>query len=128
MSALYDTIGKSEPTVLLARPGGELIAVGLKPEQGVLTAGTVIYRGADGTYEAADAEKAVTTEYLAVLGETVDTSANTSIAEDAKAYISGCFVNGVVALKDSAEVTAEVKVVLRKQGITFRPDDEEPSA
>lgn len=128
MSELYGTIGKSEPKVLLARPGGDTIAIPCKPEQGVITAGTVMYRNADGMYEAADEAKAITTEYLVILGQDVDTSANSSIAEDAMAYISGCFVNGKVTLKDSAELTEAVKVTLRKQGFTFRPDDQPSEA
>lgn len=122
MSNLYGTIGESKPSYLLARPGGELISIPCKPNEGEITIGTLMYRGSDGMYAAADAEKAVTTEYLAVLGETVDTSANAEIAEDAKAYIAGCFIDGKVTLKGGSPLTDEVKVVLRKQNCTFLPD------
>lgn len=122
MSNLYGVIGESKPRYLLARPGGEMISIPCKPNEGEIAAGTLVYRGADGMYAAADVEKAVTTEYLAVLGETVDTSANVEIAEDAPAYISGCFIDGKVTLKGGSPLTDEVKVVLRKQNITFLPD------
>jgi hypothetical protein len=61
---------------------------------------------------------------LVVLNEDVDTgstpgSGETVTAEDAAAYRSGRFISGRVTLASDAAITAEHKVVLRKQGIVF---------
>jgi len=117
---MYEVIGTNNPTYLLADPqGADKMAIPCKPGNGVIGRGTVMYRGADGMWLAASAAEAVDTNMLAVLDETVDTDANATIAEDAAAYRAGHLIAGKVTLKDGAALTAEVQLVLRKQGIVF---------
>lgn len=118
--SMYEVIGTNNPEYLLADPNGaELIAIPCKPGNGVIARGTVMYRGADGMYLPATEGEAIDTNSLVVLDESVDTSANATIAEDARAYRSGRLIAGKVTLKDSAPLTAAVQLVLRKQGIVF---------
>lgn len=121
MSELYSVISKQDPEYLVADPtGARKIGVPVKPNIGVVHRGTILKRGEDGMFEPADAEGAVTTNYLVVTDEEVDTSVNQSIAEDVAAYESGILFRDKVFLKDDAEVTAEVELVLRKQNILLR--------
>ncbi len=67
----------------------------------------------------AEAANANSEAYLTVLDETVDTSANAGVAEDAIAYEHGRLIAGRVMLKDGGEVTAAIALALRQQGITL---------
>lgn len=117
---LYDEIGASNPAYLLADPqGADKIAIQCEPGNGVVKRGTVMYRKASGQYAPAASANVAATNMLAVLDETVDTSANTSIAEDAAAYRAGRFVFGKVTLASDAALSAANQVVLRGQGIVF---------
>ena len=78
-----------------------------------------MYRGADGMWLPASAAEAVDTNMLAVLDESVDTTASATVAEDARAFRAGRLIANKVTLKDGAELTASVQIVLRKQGIVF---------
>lgn len=118
--SLYEVIGTNNPEYLLADPNGsDLIAIPCKPGNGKINRGTVMYRGADGMWLPASAAEAVDTNMLAVLDESVDTTASATVAEDARAFRAGRLIAGKVTLKDGAELTAAVQLALRKQGIVF---------
>ena len=118
--SMYEVIGTNNPEYLLADPNGaDLIAIPCEPGNGKINRGTVMYRGQDGMWLPATATEAVDTNSLVVLDESVDTDANATIAEDARAYRAGRLIAGRVTLKDSAELTDAVQLVLRKQGIVL---------
>jgi len=118
--SLYEKIGSSSPTYLLSDPqGADVIAIPCKPGNGTVKRGTVMYREESGLWSPAAAENAVAANQLAVLDETVDTTASTTIAEDARAFRAGHFIKGKVTLAEDAAVTTAVEVVLRGQGIVF---------
>ena len=118
--SMYEVIGTNNLEYLLADPNGaDRIAIPCKPGNGKINRGTVMYRGADGMWLPAAAAEAVDTNSLVVLDESVDTDANATIAEDARAYRAGRLIAGKVTLKDGAALTAAVQLVLRKQGIVF---------
>ena len=118
--SLYEVIGTNNPEYLLADPNGaDLIAIPCKPGNGKINRGTVMYRGADGMWLPASSAEAVDTNMLAVLDESVDTTASATVAEDARAFRAGRLIAGKVTLKDGAELTAAVQLALRKQGIVF---------
>ena len=120
--SLYETVGTKTYNELLAEPEAQVFTVPLTPGQGVLPMGTVLYRDSTGMFKAAATANVVTTNYLAVLGEDANTNVSETIAEDAKAYRAGTFVDGKVKLAAGAALTAAHKVVLRNQGIVFSPD------
>lgn len=118
--SLYEVIGTNNPEYLLADPNGaDLIAIPCKPGNGKINRGTVMYRGTDGMWMPASAAEAVDSNMLAVLDESVDTTASATIAEDARAFRAGRLIAGKVTLKDGAEMSAAVQLALRKQGIVF---------
>ena len=118
--SLYEVIGTNNPEYLLADPNGaDLIAIPCKPGNGKINRGTVMYCGADGMWLPASSAEAVDTNMLAVLDESVDTTASATVAEDARAFRAGRLIAGKVTLKDGAELTAAVQLALRKQGIVF---------
>lgn len=118
--SLYGVIGNKQPDYLLHDPNGaDKIAIPCKPGNGIIARGTIMYRGEDGMYLPAEAAQAIDTNSLVVLDETVDTDANANIAEDAAAYRAGRMIDGRVTLKGGAELTDAIKLVLRKQNITF---------
>lgn len=125
MSKLYEEIGANKPGYLLSSSVGvDVIGVSMKPGNGIVKRGTVIYQDATTRMWApAAAANAAITNQLAVLDETVDTAGvtegNKTIAEDARAYRAGHFVRGRVTLASDAAVTAAVETVLRAQGIVF---------
>lgn len=118
--SLYEVIGTNNPEYLLADPNGaDVIAIPCTPGNGTVPRGTVMYRGADGMYSPATATDAVDTNSLVVLDESVDTDADASIAEDARAFRAGRLIAGKVTLKDGGALTAAIQLTLRKQGIVF---------
>ena len=127
MSDLYGVIGTSEYNNLLADPqGADVIAIPCKPGNGKIPAGTVMYRNAQGLYEPAASGQISTSYYLVVLGEEVDTGNSVgagAVAEDAKAYRTGMFIDGAVFLASKATLTAAHKVVLKLNGIVFDKED-----
>lgn len=119
MAKLFDTIGSSAYTNLLADPqGADVIAVPCTPAKGIIEPGTVLYRTASGLWEPAAAKDIVDTNQLVVCKETVDTTADAEVAEDAAAYRAGCFIDGVVKVGGAVPTDAQ-KVVLRGQNIVF---------
>lgn len=118
--SLYKKIGESNPTYLLSDPqGADAIAIPCTPGNGVVGRGTLMYREDNGMYAPATSEDVVSTKSLVVLDETVDTNANASIAEDARAYRAGRMIHGKVLLKDGSVPNAAAIHVLRQQGIVF---------
>ena len=117
---MYQVIGTSNFDPLLFDPqGADVIAIPMEPGNGTVERGTVVYKKANGMYAAAAAAQAVSTNYLAVLDETVDTNEDMAVAKDAKAYRAGRFIDGKVKLASGAALTAAIKLVLRQQGIVF---------
>ncbi len=117
---LYEKIGTSRPDYLLADPqGADAIAIPCEPGNGVVNRGTVMYRKESGLYAPAASADVAATNMLVVLDETVDTSANATIAEDARAYRAGRMLYGKVTLAANAALSADNLVVLRGQGIVF---------
>ncbi len=123
MSEIYRTEGTKTYKNLLADPqGADVIAIPCAPGKGDIPAGTIMYRGATGLYEPAASGQISTSYYLVVLAEDIATGASVgvgAVAEDAKAYRAGCFVDGAVTLASNGTVTAAHKVVLKLQGIVF---------
>lgn len=125
---LYGTIGNKTYSQLLADPqGADVISVPVKPGNGALTRGTLLYRESTGLYSPAAAAQAIDTNMLVVLNENINTgeapgSGEKAVAMDVPAYRAGKFVNGAVTLAAGAALTAAIKVTLRKQGIVFDVD------
>lgn len=120
--SLYGKIGENNPAYLLADPmGANLVAIPCEPGNGIVPRGTVMYRKASGLYAPAAAANVVNTNQLAVLDETVDTTANATVAEDARAFRAGRLVAGKVTLAAGAALTEAHKTVLRTMGILFDP-------
>ena len=118
--SLYKKIGESNPTYLLYDPqGADKIAIPCKPGNGVVGRGTLMFREDNGMYSPAAAADVVATKSLVVLDETVDTDANTTVAEDAAAYRAGRMIAGKVLLKDGSAPDAAAALVLRQQGIVL---------
>ncbi len=118
--SMYEVIGKNQPDYLLADPeGADIIAIPCEPGNGTVNRGTVVYRKSSGMYAPATAADVVATNLLAVLNETVDTEADTSVAEDAAAYRAGRMIYGRVFLKGDAKLSVAEIAVLRGEGIVF---------
>lgn len=118
--SLFATIGENNPTYLVADPTGlDPIGIPCEPGNGIVARGTVMYRKASGLYAPAATANVVTTNQLVVLDETVDTAANETIAEDARAFRGGRFISGKVFLAAGAALTDAEKATLRTVGILF---------
>lgn len=118
--SLYEVIGTKNPDYLLAdATGGDKIAISVKPGNGVIKRGTVMFREESGMWSPAAAENAIDTNQLCVIDETVDSNANASVAEDAAAFRAGKLIYGKVVLKNDAAITSAIALVLRKQGIVL---------
>lgn len=122
MSEMYKVLGEKNYKVLLADVTcADPVAVSCAPGNGVLTAGTVLYRNENGFYAPATATEAVDTNMLVILGENVDTTGVTSedgvVAETAAAYRAGRFARSAVKLANDTDVTAAAELALRKMGI-----------
>lgn len=118
--SMYEVIGKNNPEYLLADPEcADLISIPCEPGNGTIKRGTVVYRKESGMYAPAAEANVVATNMLAVLDETVDTDANSTIAEDARAYRGGRLIYGRVFLTGDAALTAANIAVLRGEGIVF---------
>lgn len=117
---MYEVIGTNNPEYLLADPeGADLISIPCEPKNGTIKRGTVVYRKASGMYAPAAAANVVSTNMLAVLDETVDTDANETVAEDARAFRGGRLIYSKVFLTGDVALTAANIVVLRGEGIVF---------
>lgn len=123
MSDLYGVIGSRTYTNLLADPqGADVIAIDLKPGNGAISRGTLMYRESNGLYSPAASGQVSTDYQLVVLNEDVDTGssiAERAVAEAAAAYRAGRFIDGAVKLASGGTLTAAHKVVLNLMGIVF---------
>ena len=128
MSDLYGVIGTSGYSNLLADPqGADVIGIPCEPGNGDIPAGTIMYRKSNGLYAPAASGQISTSYYLVVLGEDVATGASVApgaVAENAKAFRAGIFVDGAVKLASNGTVTAAHKVVLKLGGIVFDKKEE----
>ena len=117
---LYETIGKSNPTYLLADPeGADAIGIPCEPGNGTVASGTVMTRKETGMYAPAESADVTETATLCVLDETVNTDADAKLAAEARAYRAARLIAGRVTLKAGAALTAAHKLILRKQGLVF---------
>lgn len=117
---MFETIGVNNPAYLLADPQGvDVIAIPCEKGKGVIARGTVVFRNAAGAWEAAAASDVAATNMLAVIDESVDTSASNEANEDAKAFRAGRLIAGKVVLKDGSAVNAAQAIILRTQGIVL---------
>ena len=127
MSELYEVAGTSTPEQILAKVDADPIAINLKPGEGKLTRGMLLYKNASGFYEKATTSQISTSYFLVVLDENVDTGSDgTAVAEVAKAYRGGTFIEGKVTYDNSGTKTKPTeahKVGLRMQGILFDQSD-----
>lgn len=122
MSDLYTVAGSFTYSNLLASPeGADVISIPCTPGQGTIPMGTVMYRDSStGLYNAAANGQISTSYALVVLAEDVATgSATSAVAEDAKAYRAGIFIDGAVILASNGTLSAANKVVLGYSGIRF---------
>lgn len=126
MASLYDVVGTSTYTNLLADPqGADVIAINMEPGNGEVKRGALLYRKSNGFYAPAGTSQISTSYDLVVLNEDVDTGSSVdvdTVAEDAAAYRAGCFIDGVVTYDNSGTatpVTAAHKLVLRLFNIVF---------
>ena len=125
MSDLYDVIGTFVYDEILADPqGADLITIPVKPGNGPVPRGTVMFREDSGLYSPAEANDVADGKFLVVINENINSgdapaSGKTAVAEDAAAFRAGILIDGRVKLKNGTAVTAAQKLVLRKQGIVF---------
>ena len=84
---MYTTIGKWEPSYLLSDPqGAQVISIPCAPGTGVIQRGQIMKRGDNGMYAPAAAADITNANFLVVVDEVVDTTADENIAADARAY------------------------------------------
>ena len=115
---MFQTIGKWEPEYLLSDPAGaQVIAIPCAPGNGVIQRGQIMKRGDNGMYAPAAAADIVGTNYLVVVDEVVDTTANPTVAADARAYRAGRMIESKLLLTGGEKLTAAHKLTLRQQGI-----------
>ena len=115
---MYGTIGKWEPDYLLSDPqNAQPIGIDCMPGNGTIQRGMIMKRESSGMYVPAAAADITAAKYLVVLGETVDTDANETVAAAAQAYRAGRFFSSRLLLSDGGKLTAEHKLVLRQQNI-----------
>ena len=130
MANLFKVIATKEMKNFLADLTGAVKeGVSLTPDQGKLKMGQLLYRDkTSGMYTPATSAQMDGSYSLAVLGEDVDTTGTQGeggmVAEDGVAWTRACFCENVVFLKNgssTAELSDADKLVLRQQGITFKP-------
>ena len=122
MESIFNVIGNVSYKNLLADPkGADLITVPVYPQNSVIKAGSLLTRNSAGLWlPIASADIADNVE-LVVLMEDVPAN-ETAIATDATAARAGCFIDGVVKESAGNVPTTAQKLILRKQGIVFKPD------
>lgn len=122
METIYNVIGSKDYKNLLADPKGfEGITVPVYPNASALAAGTLLYRNSGGLWEPIASANISDNTELAVLMEDLPINA-TAVATDATAARAGIFIDGVVKESGGNAPTAAQKLILRKQGIVFKPD------
>lgn len=120
MASIYAKVDEFNYTYLCADPkDADVISVPVKPGNGVVERGTVMFREANGQYSPAATADVVATKDLVVINETVDTTGE--VAEVAAVYRAGRLIDEKVKLAAGAELSAANKIVLRAQGIKLDP-------
>lgn len=124
METIFNVIGSKSYKNLLADPKGyDAIIVPVYPNASVLAAGTLLTRNSAGLWEPIASASIADNVELVVLMEDLPIN-DTAIATDAAAARAGCFIDGVVKESAGNAPTAAQKLILRKQGIVFKPDSE----
>lgn len=124
METIFNVIGSKSYKNLLADPKGyDAIIVPVYPNASVLAAGTLLTRNSAGLWEPIASASIADNVELVVLMEDLPIN-DTAIATDAAAARAGCFIDGVVKESGGNAPTAAQKLILRKQGIVFKPDSE----
>lgn len=124
MEIIYNVIGNKGYKNLLADPKGyDAITVPVYPNASALPAGTLLTRNSAGLWEPIASGSIADNVELVVLMEDLPIN-DTAIATDATAARAGCFIDGVVKESGGNAPTAAQKLILRKQGIVFKPDSE----
>jgi len=122
METIFNVIGSKTYKNLLADPkGADLITVPVYPNVSALSAGALLTRNSAGLWEPIASGSIADNVELVVLMEDVPAN-DTAIATDATAARAGCFIDGVVKESGGNAPTAAQKLILRKQGIVFKPD------
>ena len=122
METIFNVIGSKTFKNLLADPkGADLITVPVYPNVAALSAGALLTRNSAGLWEPIASGSIADNVELVVLMEDVPAN-DTAIATDATAARAGCFIDGVVKESGGSAPTAAQKLILRKQGIVFKPD------
>lgn len=122
METIYNVIGSKTYKNLLADPkGADLITVPVYPNASALSAGALLTRNSAGLWEPIASASIATDKELVVLMEDLPIN-STAIATDATVARAGCFIDGVVLESGGNAPTAAQKLILRKQGIVFKPD------
>ena len=124
METIFNVIGSKTYKNLLADPkGADLITVPVYPNAAALAAGSLLTRNSAGLWEPIASANIADNVELVVLMEDLPIN-DTAIATDAAAARAGCFIDGVVKESAGNAPTAAQKLILRKQGIVFKPDSE----
>lgn len=122
METIYNVIGSKDYKNLLADPkGADLITVPVYPNGSEIKAGTLLTRNSAGLWTPIASGSIADNVELVVLMEDLPIN-STAIATDATAARAGCFIDGVVKESGGDAPTAAQKLILRKQGIVFKPD------
>lgn len=122
METIFNVIGSKTFKNLLADPkGADLITVPVYPNVSALSAGALLTRNSAGLWEPIASGSIADNVELVVLMEDVPAN-DTAIATDATVARAGCFIDGVVKESGGNAPTAAQKLILRKQGIVFKPD------
>ena len=128
MENLYGVLGTKGTQELLAGGGDNPVGISMEPGNGIVPAGALIYRKSGGLFAPAQAAQLDGSKELLVLRDEIDTTTNAGIAAAAAAYEGGVFLAGKVLLFDGSTtyeaVSGTYALVLRQQGITFRPFDD----
>ena len=122
METIFNVIGSKTYKNLLADPkGADLITVPVYPNASALSAGALLTRNSAGLWEPIASGSIADNVELVVLMEDLPIN-STAVATDATAARAGCFIDGVVKESGGSAPTAAQKLILRKQGIVFKPD------
>lgn len=122
METIFNVIGSKTYKNLLADPkGADLITVPVYPNVSALSAGALLTRNSAGLWQPIASGSIADNVELVVLMEDVPAN-DTAIATDATVARAGCFIDGVVKESGGNAPTAAQKLILRKQGIVFKPD------
>ena len=122
METIFNVIGTKTFKNLLADPkGADLITVPVYPNAAAIAAGTLLTRNSAGLWTPIASANIADNVELVVLMEDLPIN-STAIATDATVARAGCFIDGVVLESGGDAPTAAQKLILRKQGIVFKPD------